>query len=886
MTISRGGRPAGGVCLLRLAALVIAAACAAALARGQQVNEFPIGSTGLALEIALGSDGNLWFTEMVGKIGRITPAGVITEFPIPTAGSFPQSIAGGPDGALWFTENGKNKIGRVTTDGDFTEFPIPTANSGPFGIAAGPDGNLWFTEDQGNQLGRITTAGVITEFPIATAGAVPHGIAAGPDGNLWFTERGKNKVGRMSTSGVFDDFPIPTSDTFPEGITAGPDGNLWFTENAGHKIGRVTPAGVVTEFPLSDVTRVFQIAAGSDGNLWFTEFDGNKIGRITTGGTITEFLIPTSGCQPYGITTGPDDNPWFIEFGAAQVAQFVIGGPAPPQIDEEYPIPAALPEDVAWGSDGNVWYADLTGKIGRMTPAGVTTEFTIPTTGSDPEGMTLGLDGAIWFTEKGKNQIGRITTSGGFTEYPLPTPVCGPNGIAVGPDGAIWFTEFNGDKIGRFGGAGNIAEHPIPAASTALAIASGSDGNLWFTEYGKNKIGRISPSGDYDDFTVPTATAYPEGIAPGADGNLWFVENNGHKVGRITPTGTITEFPLPVATRSFRIAAGPDGNLWFTEFDNNKIGRITTAGLLKEYLIPTGDSRPYGIAAGTDRNLWFSEFNAQKIGRVGVGDPTLVLSGLAPTSGPAGGGTPAQATSAGIPSDATLIVGGVAAGAVSVAGADVSFTTPALPPGTLDDVVVTDPATGSFGRIDRGWLADFTDVPQAHTFHAYVEKLVRDSVTAGCGSGNYCPAASVTRAQMAVFLLKAEHGAGWTPPPATGGVFGDVPAGSLAAAWIEALAAEGITGGCGGGDYCPSSPVLRQQMAVFLLKAEHGASYVPPSCAGTFDDVSCPSPFADWIERLASEQITGGCGGGDYCPIASVTRGQMAAFLVKTFDLP
>ena len=87
MTISRGGRAAGGVRLLRLAALVIAAACAAALARGQQVNEFPIGSTGLALEIALGSDGNLWFTEMVGKIGRITPAGVITEFSIPTDGS-------------------------------------------------------------------------------------------------------------------------------------------------------------------------------------------------------------------------------------------------------------------------------------------------------------------------------------------------------------------------------------------------------------------------------------------------------------------------------------------------------------------------------------------------------------------------------------------------------------------------------------------------------------------------------------------------------------------------------------------------------------------------------------------------------------------------------
>ena len=75
-------------------------------------------------------------------------------------------------------------------------------------------------------------------------------------------------------------------------------------------------------------------------------------------------------------------------------------------------------------------------------------------------------------------------------------------------------------------------------------------------------------------------------------------------------------------------------------------------------------------------------------------------------------------------------------------------------------------------------------------------------------------------------------------------------------------------------------------MAVFLLKAEHGAVYVPPSCSGVFSDVPCPSPFADWIERLAAEQITGGCGGGDYCPAASVSRGQMAVFLVKTFFLP
>jgi hypothetical protein len=74
-------------------------------------------------------------------------------------------------------------------------------------------------------------------------------------------------------------------------------------------------------------------------------------------------------------------------------------------------------------------------------------------------------------------------------------------------------------------------------------------------------------------------------------------------------------------------------------------------------------------------------------------------------------------------------------------------------------------------------------------------------------------------------------------------------------------------------------------MAVFLLKAEHGSSYVPPTCTGIFLDVACPSPFADWIEQLFHESITGGCGGNNYCPSQPNTRGQMAVFITKTFNL-
>jgi hypothetical protein len=140
---------------------------------------------------------------------------------------------------------------------------------------------------------------------------------------------------------------------------------------------------------------------------------------------------------------------------------------------------------------------------------------------------------------------------------------------------------------------------------------------------------------------------------------------------------------------------------------------------------------------------------------------------------------------------------------------------------------------------------------------------------------------------MAVFLLRAEHGAGYQPPPATGSVFLDVPAGAFAAAWIEQLAAEGVTSGCGGGNYCPSAPVTRAQMAPLLLRTEHGAAYQPPPASGTvFLDVPASAFAAAWIERLQAEGITGGCGGGNYCPAAPTGRGQMATFLTRTFGLP
>src|SRR5262249_48515871 len=111
----------------------------------------------------------------------------------------------------------------------------------------------------------------------------------------------------------------------------------------------------------------------------------------------------------------------------------------------------------------------------------------------------------------------------------------------------------------------------------------------------------------------------------------------------------------------------------------------------------------------------------------------------------------------------------------------------------------------------------------------------------------YCPDDVITCGQMAVFLLRGIHGAGYNPPAATGTMFTDVPTSHPYAKWIEQLAREGITSGCSTSppQYCPDATVTRAQMAVFLLRAEHGAGYNPPAATVTmFSDARASNGFA------------------------------------------
>jgi hypothetical protein len=262
-----------------------------------------------------------------------------------------------------------------------------------------------------------------------------------------------------------------------------------------------------------------------------------------------------------------------------------------------------------------------------------------------------------------------------------------------------------------------------------------------------------------------------------------------------------------------------------------------------------------------------------------------VISTIGPASGSPQGGTEVTIEGSRLHDGGTLSFGLYIVPYTHVSNHEIKAVAPPRPAGGLYDIKWNEPAGSAV--LDDAWFADFTDVPQTNPFHSDIATIFRTNVTGGCGEGVYCPTGPVTRAQMAVLILKSSLGPDYQPPPATGTVFADVAADDFAAAWIEDFYARGITSGCGTNPlrYCPDASVSRRQMAVFLLKAEHGVNYTPPACAHLFTDVTCPGPWANWIEQLANEDISAGCGNNKFCPTTPVKRQQMATFLVKTFQL-
>jgi hypothetical protein len=185
----------------------------------------------------------------------------------------------------------------------------------------------------------------------------------------------------------------------------------------------------------------------------------------------------------------------------------------------------------------------------------------------------------------------------------------------------------------------------------------------------------------------------------------------------------------------------------------------------------------------------------------------------------------------------------------------------------------------------------FGDVPFNHPYHDEIEILYQGGYTAGCSQEPllFCPEATMTRAESAVFVERGINGAGYTPSEPTTQIFSDLSLSSWAAKWATSLFNDGFSAGCISEplQYCPWDEHTRTEGAVFFLRMLRGAAYVPPPAVGTFTDVPAEFWGAKWIEAAYEAGIVNPCADSPlkFCPDDPLTRGLAAWMMVQAKGL-
>ncbi len=307
---------------------------------------------------------------------------------------------------------------------------------------------------------------------------------------------------------------------------------------------------------------------------------------------------------------------------------------------KEYALPAGQSSagDITVGPDGAVWFTVNDG-IDRIESSGIITAFPAPSGVSVVFPGIASASGALWYGVSGifpsdpepQQPLVRQATSGTPSLGPVMPPDTTLLHIRTGPDGVhLWVPLSILNLIGSvesFTSSGFAARADLPANfPQVLDVAFGADGNVYATAMGLSSpnsvVFKISSSGTIlNQFNLPDGTN-PMGITAGPDGALWIALSGSNSIGRLTATGTLTQYVLPTPNAlPFEIIKGSDGALWFTEQHGNKLGRITTAGSITEYTIPTPNAQPYGLTTCPQQcenahgRIWFTESGAGKVAK-------------------------------------------------------------------------------------------------------------------------------------------------------------------------------------------------------------------------------------------------------------------------------
>ena len=317
-------RSAGALAMVLAGGLALSLQTAALAAPAGMLKQFKVPTAdSQPRAITSGSDGNRWFTEGTeftgapAKIGRITSAGAVTEFPVDCNGCIITDIARGPGDTLYFTSNDAS-LGSINTAGQqLASVPLPNSSALGGNLAVHGD-DVWITDFNNDSLWRYNiTSGQFTQLPVPE----PADVAVDGLGTVWFTAPLDGAIDRLDpATGT-----VASTDAgglIPRELAVATDGQVWFTARfTPQGVGRLDPdtnPHVVTTFPLTNVGPE-GIAASPDGSMWFTQTTKGNIASIDNAGVITETKT-VRGSEPFGITVAANGDPWYTMMSANRIA--------------------------------------------------------------------------------------------------------------------------------------------------------------------------------------------------------------------------------------------------------------------------------------------------------------------------------------------------------------------------------------------------------------------------------------------------------------------------------------------------------------------------------------------------------------------------------------
>lgn len=726
-------------------------------------------------------------------------------------------------------------------------------------VAVGPDGALYIGHGEG------------ASFNYSDYGQQNAGVAADPNFPNNPCDDPPGGVGGSMTLPTAEGGALRAQDLRTPGDPLTLDGSMV-------RIDRFTGAGLAGN-PLigsADLNARRMIAHGlrnpfriafrpGTSELWVADVGSSKADEVdrivdTTPASVLNYGWP---CRE-GLTTGPST------FQSADLC-LTLGATEAPYFSYLRSAPVTDPDCTAGGTAS---IAGLAFAQGNSFPSGYSGALFIADYARD----------CIWAMPAGTNGLPDPAAVFKFADASNPVM------LKIGPDGNLYYVDYGG-AVRRIRAAGPQAAVSADQTSGPLPLQVQFDGSGSSVVVGPiSHAWDLDGDGQFDDSTAvaPSWTYTSAGEVTVSlrvtDGNAQTdTETLGLHPGNLLPIPVIA---TPLASLTWAVgdqvsfsgsATDPEEGSLSAEDLHWSLLVQHCPGACHEHIIEEWD----GVASGTfdaPDHEYPSHLELRLRATDEFGAKATVSRSLQPkTASISVGSSPAGLTigvgeaSVTTPNAGTAIVGSSlslsAASPQLLGGVWYTFQSWSDGGGASHDVVIG--AGGGTWLVTM--LGGFSDIG-ASQFGMEITWAAAAGITSGCGGGRFCPLTPVTREQMAAFLVRGfALTAGGAPDQ-----FTDIGASPFRAE-INRLATAGVTSGCGGGRYCPLETVTRAEMAAFLVRALGLTAGGSPD---RFTDIAA-SAFRAEINRLAAAGITSGCGGGRYCPEPVVTREQMVAFLYR-----